>query len=176
MGFLFPCSDCEPLTRLTSEDTQHRSTEVRPDRTKPTPFPSQAAALYIQTLTFAFCKKRIFFTWKGGRESRRVLGRKVAVTGFWSNISVTETFPTPGFCLFLDDSKAGFPKFALPMTNEGISSSNIFRVSVSPTYSPGLKPSELMMVVSPTSLWPQMEIVKIIKIAASHAKIPARDI
>lgn len=105
-----------------------------------------------------------------------MLGRKVAVTGFWSNISVTETFPTPGFCLFLDDSKAGFPKFALPMTNEGISSSNIFRVSVSPTYSPGLKPSELMMVVSPMSLWPQMEIVKIIKIAASHAKIPARDI
>lgn len=66
MGFLFPCSDCEPLTRLTSEDTQHRSTEVRSDRTKPTPFPSQAAALYIHTLTFVFCKKRIFLLEKEG--------------------------------------------------------------------------------------------------------------
>lgn len=79
MGFLFPCSDCKPLTRLTSKDTQHRSTEVRPDRTRATPFPSQATALHIHTLTFAFCKKMIFFFFKLEKEEGggcRVLGEE----------------------------------------------------------------------------------------------------
>lgn len=113
MGFLFPCSDCKPLTRLTSKDTQHRSTEVRPDRTRATPFPSQAAALHIHTLTFAFCKKMIFFFLNLKRRRGEVagcLGRKVAVAGFWSNISITETFPTPGFCLFLGRLKGRISK------------------------------------------------------------------
>lgn len=38
MGFLFSCSDCEPLTQLTLKDMCYRSAEVKPGRTQVTLF------------------------------------------------------------------------------------------------------------------------------------------
>ena len=81
------------------------STEVKPERTEVTLFPSQTEGLYIHMATFVFCGKDDFLLEKYGLcqpprplEEERLqcaLARKKQETaaGFWSDIPVTETLP-----------------------------------------------------------------------------------
>lgn len=71
MGFLFPCSGCEPLTQLTLKDMWYRSAEVKPGRTQVTLFPSQMEGLYIHTVTSVFQRKDDFFHLKNIYVSHR---------------------------------------------------------------------------------------------------------
>lgn len=103
MGFLFPCSDCEPLTQLTLKDMWYRSAEVKPGRTQVTLFPSQMEGLHIHTATSAFCRKDDFLLEKYLCQPPQPLEeeerlqcaladkKQETAAGFWSNIPVPET-------------------------------------------------------------------------------------
>lgn len=75
------------------------------------PFPGSSSAHTHPDLCVLQKDDFFFLNLKRRRgEVAGCLGRKVAVAGFWSNISITETFPTPGFCLFLGRLKGRISK------------------------------------------------------------------